>query len=161
MSRIWISQEFIDTIITEIESYFPLETGGALFGYQTENGDIVVTHLISAGSNAIHKKLSFEPDQEYQLAQMEIIYYESKGVLTYLGDWHSHPVSSPLLSRRDEKTLLNIAYSESAKCSKPIMIIFGAFPEKWSINAVRFTEGVNYFGPFYKCKHEQLVLIFD
>ncbi|EII3114138.1 MULTISPECIES: Mov34/MPN/PAD-1 family protein [Vibrio harveyi group] len=151
----------MDTIITEIVSYAPLETGGAFFGYQAENNDIVITHLISSGPKAKHKKFSFEPDQEYQLSQMEIIYYENEGRLSYLGDWHSHPVSSPLLSRRDEKTLLNIAFSESAKCSRPLMIIFGSLPEKWSVNAVRFSEGMKYFGPFYKCKYESLLLVVD
>ena len=161
MDKVWIRQELMDAIIAEIESYAPLETGGAFFGYHADNNDIVVTQLISAGPNAKHKKFSFEPDQEYQLSQMEQIYFENEGKLSYLGDWHSHPVSSSFLSRRDEKTLLNIALTEAAKCSKPLMMVFGALPAKWTANAVRFAEGMMYFGPFYKCKYESLILVVD
>jgi len=161
MEKVWISQGLMDAIIVEIESYAPLETGGSFFGYYAENDDIVITQLIDAGPKAKHKKFSFEPDQDFQLSEMEKIYFENDGLLSYLGDWHSHPVSSSFLSRRDEKTLLNIALSESAKCNKPLMIVFGALPTKWTANVVRFSEGIRYFGPFYKCKYESLILIVD
>ena len=116
MANIWISQAHIDEIITDIEEYVPLETGGAFFGYVAADGDYVITDLISAGDAAKRSRYSFEPDQDYQLAAMARLYETSSASTTYLGDWHSHPVSSPALSRKDEKTLLKVALS---KCKPP------------------------------------------
>lgn len=161
MANIWISQCFINEIINEIEVYSPLETGGAFFGYIAENGDVVVTDLISAGPGAKRRKYSFEPDQEYQLTEIERLFILSNGKTTYLGDWHSHPTNSPVLSRKDEKTLLNIALSAEARCPHPIMVVVGSHPEKWSFNCVMFKHGKRQIWPFYSCHYGALSLCID
>jgi integrative and conjugative element protein (TIGR02256 family) len=161
VANIWIKQKLIDEILADIEDYSPLETGGAFFGYHSKSSDVVITHLIPAGPNAKHKRYSFEPDQEFQLKLMEELYYEKNASVSYLGDWHSHPTNVSNLSRRDERTLLNIALSASAQCQHPIMMIFGSCPEKWTINTVKFTEGKRYFWPLYKCNYETMTLIVD
>ncbi len=141
MTNVWIYQKHINSIIADIEQYAPLETGGAFFGYIAENGDVVVTELIPAGGKAKRSRYSFEPEQIFQLAEMARLFTTSGGNTTYLGDWHSHPVSVPLLSRRDERTLLKIATSEDARCPNPLMMVIGSIPEKWNINCVRFLNG--------------------
>lgn len=161
MANIWISQQFIDEIITDIEKYAPLETGGIFFGYCADNGDVVVTDLIDAGADAKRSGYSFEPEQEYQLAEIERLFILSNGKTTYLGDWHSHPDSSPVLSRKDEITLLKIALSTEARCPAPIMVVVGSQPEKWSFNCVKFIHGKKKMWPFYSCHYETLRLIID
>ena len=161
MVNAWISQKLVDEMLAEIEKFSPLETGGSFFGYHSKISDTVITHLIPAGPNAKHNRYSFEPDQKFQLKLMEELYFEGNAPISYLGDWHSHPNNFPSLSRRDEKTLLNIALSDSAQCQHPIMMIFGSCPEKWTINTVKFTEGKRYFWPLYKCNYEKMTLIVD
>lgn len=161
MANIWISQCFINEIIHEIEAFAPIETGGTFFGYFADNGDIVVTDLIDAGPDAKRSRYSFEPDQEYQLAEIKRLFILSGGKTTYLGDWHSHPNSSPVLSRKDEKTLLNIALSTQAQCPNPIMVVVGSHPEHWSFNCVKFVQGERKIWPFYSCHYESLHLIID
>ena len=161
MANLWLSQCFINEIINEVEAFAPLETGGAFFGYFADNGDVVVTDLIDAGSDAKRSRYSFEPDQDYQLAEIERLFILSNGKTTYLGDWHSHPNSFPSLSRKDEKTLLNIALSTEARCPYPVMVVVGSHPEEWSFNCVKFISGKKKIRPFYSCNVETLTLAID
>ena len=95
MAKVWISQKLIDDMLADVEEYFPLETGGSFFGYTSDSNDVVITHLIDAGPRAKRTKFSFEPDQGFQLPEMELLFYKHKGSVRYLGDWHSHPCSFP------------------------------------------------------------------
>lgn len=161
MAKVWISQNHIDRMIAEIEVFAPLETGGAFFGYISLENNVVITDLIDAGVGAKRGRYSFEPEQDYQLAEMERLYRLSNGKTTYLGDWHSHPANAPALSRRDERTLLKIASSEQAKCPAPVMMIIGSHPEKWLVNCVRFVKGRKRIWPFYSCEYESLEVMVD
>lgn len=147
-------------ILTDIEEYVPLETGGSFFGY-VAGDDVVVTELIHAGPQAKRTSFCFSPDQEYQLSEMKRLFQLSDGTTFYLGDWHSHPSSSPILSRRDEKTLLKVACSKDALCPHPVMMVFGSCPEKWTIECVRFTKGRRFIWPLYSCNYEKLKIIVD
>lgn len=127
----------------------PLETGGVLMGYIATNGDVVVTDIIGPGDNAIHKKYSFYPDQDFQLKKIERIYFESSKSNTYLGDWHSHPHSKPSLSNRDKKTLGNIASDQGSQNNNPVMVVLGSHPDEWTVNSVQFISVTKkYWWPF-------------
>lgn len=159
MKKVWIPQILINEMIDKIERYAPLETGGSFFGYLSEDSDLVITHLIEAGPFAKRTAFSFEPDQKYQLQIMEELFFESGKSLSYLGDWHSHPSSSADLSLRDRRTLAKIAKSSEAKCPQPIMMVFGLYPKKWSVNCVRFKEETQYFFVFNSCEYETLEIV--
>lgn len=161
MAKVWISQKLFDDMLADVEEYLPLETGGSFFGYTSDSNDVVITHLIDAGPRAKRTKFSFEPDQDFQLPEMERLFYKHKGSVRYLGDWHSHPCSSPALSRRDEKTLLNVALSDEAQCPHPIMMIIGSFQGEWSFNCVRFKQGRKILWPFFSCEYEKSTVIVD
>lgn len=161
MVKLWISQSHINEIISEVEEYAPFETGGTFFGYVADNDDLVVTDLVPAGGAAKRGLYSFEPDQDFQLNEIERLFYLSKGKTSYLGDWHSHPRSSTALSRKDERTLLKIALSTEAQCEKPIMMVIGSYPEKWCINCVQFESGCKLIWPFYSCNYHLLNLVID
>jgi integrative and conjugative element protein (TIGR02256 family) len=106
---------------------YPLETGGVLIGYTGgfEGADVVIVSITGPGPNAYHTETRFEPDHEYQTQEIARIYRASKGVNTYLGDWHTHPNSAADLSRRDKKTLKHIAGHGPARMARPIMAILG------------------------------------
>ncbi|MDP4535580.1 Mov34/MPN/PAD-1 family protein [Alkalimonas collagenimarina] len=161
MANVWISQLCVDNLLREIEKFSPLETGGSFFGYVGDNGDVVITDLIHAGPKAKRRRYSFEPDQVFQHAEMARLFELNGGRTSYLGDWHSHPLSSPELSLRDERTLLKVACSADAQCPHPIMMVIGYFPEQWTINCVRFKHGKKMIWPFFSCHYETLNVIFD
>lgn len=93
MIKVWIKTNLYEKLFKESNDWLPLETGGMLLGYKDIYNDIVITNLIEAGPNAIHKSSSFIPDGVYQQAELSNIYTKSDRMTTYLGDWHSHPYS--------------------------------------------------------------------
>src|SRR5437868_5474554 len=100
----WIGRGAFDFILRTASSQHPAETGGVLLGYASGD-DVVVMEAIGPGPAAVHGKTSFRPDCDYHEREIARAYSSSEGVMTYLGDWHSHP-SGPLdLSAQDRKTL--------------------------------------------------------
>ena len=148
---LWISKQIFQKMLADAEKWSPYETGGVFMGYTADDHDLVVTDLIDAGDHAKHKKFRFQPDQDYQLEQIARIYKESKGTVTYLGDWHTHPNSTPNLSLLDKRTLTKIALTPASKNTQPIMVILGSMPIKWTLNAVQFVSGSLRVWPFSRC----------
>lgn len=154
--RIWIPKYIYEDIIVEAEEWGYLETGGIFMGYHAKNKDIVVTASIDAGENALHKKNHFSPDHKYQLSKIANIFKKSNGTITYLGDWHTHPSSSPCMSMLDKKTLTKIAKSKKSRNSKPIMAIIGISPDKWRMDVFRYISGKSLIWPFIYCDCKKL-----
>lgn len=121
---------------------YPLETGGVLIGYTGGAGgdDVVIVAITGPGPGAHHSETTLEPDHEYQTQEIARIYRASKGVHTYLGDWHTHPGSAADLSRRDKKTLKHIASHRDARMDRPIMAILGE-GSPWTLKVWRLVLG--------------------
>lgn len=132
--NLWLDQRVADGIVARSEASFPLETGGLLVGYMTEQGP-VVTALIGAGTNAIATATSFLPDAHAQQIELNDIYSRTQGQDTYLGDWHSHPTGLPMMSRRDRRTLTSIARHSRARLSRPTMLIAAGAQGRWELGA--------------------------
>ncbi len=92
-------------------------------GYWAGDAEVVVTESISGGPKAIHGPEFFEPDWEFQQAQIDRYYALSGRRHTYLGDWHSHPDGLLRLSRRDRRTLRLIANHEEARTPNALMLL--------------------------------------
>ena len=90
----------------------------------------------------------------YTVAQ---IFKSSGGSITYLGDWHTHPNSKPMLSMLDRRTLTRIALTPESQTSYPVMAILGSSPNKWAINIVQFVSGAMRPWPFSKCIYDNIL----
>jgi integrative and conjugative element protein (TIGR02256 family) len=101
-----------------------VETGGLLLGYRAE-GELVVVDATGPGPNACHRRFSFNPDGCWQREQLAKIYRETDGVLTYLGDWHTHPGGLPLPSAQDKATAAAVAAAPRARTANPLTLIAG------------------------------------
>jgi len=123
--KVWLKKNLREKIIEDSQSFLPLETGGMLIGYKDIFGNLVITILIDGGPDAIRLEDSFIPDGKFQQEKLEEFFHQSRGVLTYLGDWHSHPYSYPYMSNLDLKTIKKIAKYKSSKTPNPIFIIIG------------------------------------
>lgn len=137
MIKVWIKTNLYDKLFKESKDWLPLETGGMLLGYKDIYKDIIITNLIDAGPNANHGSSSFIPDGEYQQSELSKIYTKSKSIITYLGDWHSHPYNHSYMSWRDRKTIRKIAKTETSREPNPIFIIIGTIPSEakcWRFN---------------------------
>ena len=139
---LWIPRRQLEQMETLASEKYPLETGGVLIGYTggLAGTEVVIVAVTGPGPNAQHTETSFEPDHEYQAQKIARIYRASKGVNTYLGDWHSHPNSPADLSRRDKKTLKHIAGHAPARMARPVMAILGD-DSPWALKVWRLFPG--------------------
>lgn len=126
MRRAWILRQVLEQIQYEAESKAPLETGGLLVGYcSADNSQVVVTGMVGPGPRAKHRKWTYKPDYSFHREEIRNIFYENDGVITYLGDWHSHPENSSHLSFLDKRALRNIACFQGNYISCPVMLVLG------------------------------------
>ena len=141
-STLWLKTSHYNEIIQDIERWGELETGGVFMGYQAPEA-FVVTDIVGCGPNSKHRKHSFMPDQNYQLEEISKVYFDSNKNILYLGDWHSHPCSSPTMSHKDKKTLTKIATDSASMNKNPIMTIFGyeGLKSHWVSKSYLFKSG--------------------
>ena len=135
MAIIKFSQAAIQEMISEAESMYPDETGGILLGFWTaEFQEAIVVKAIGPGPCAKHSSSYFYPDGEYHRKVIEENFIATNGRVTYLGDWHSHPLGGGGLSRLDRLTLKKIAKTPESQTIHPLMIIL-AGKNSWEIYA--------------------------
>lgn len=122
---LWFSEDLLQSILTETLAFSPNETGGMLLGY-VNGAHRVVTALIDAGPEAEHSRSRMLPDNAYQQAKLLSHFEETGGRESFLGEWHSHPISAPLMSWTDRRTLSRVSTSSRHLPAIPIMMIVGA-----------------------------------
>lgn len=131
---LWIDRDLVRQLAAEAEAEAPDETGGVLLGWR--NGDaVVVGRVVGAGPRAERWPTGMRPDTEYQATKIAEAFQRSDGAVTYLGDWHSHPGTMPDPSKRDRKTLRNIAADADAQCQEPVMLIIAGGEPDWEAGA--------------------------
>jgi integrative and conjugative element protein (TIGR02256 family) len=102
----------------------PLEVGGVLLG-RIQPGLPTIVDLIGPGPLARATATSFEPDYEYQQAEVDRLFQDYGSDLAYLGDWHSHPGGRCHPSVTDLRAMLAIRGTAEAQCPDPVMVIVG------------------------------------
>lgn len=127
----WVVQDVLDFVIAEAERALPFETGGAFLGYWSKpEHEVVVTHAVGPGPKALHARDRFVPDSEFHEKEIAYRYTDSERLLSYLGDWHSHPQGTGSLSSTDRRTLKLIADHQPARATTPIMGVLST-PGSW------------------------------
>jgi len=140
-TRVRIAAAVAAELRRESQHSAPLETGGVLLGFVDADAPFAVEVLAQAGPgpDAEHRRHRFVPDSAWQTARIADVYSRSGRVITYLGDWHSHPGGSAWPSRLDRRTAARIARSKAARAPRPLMLIVsGASLEE--LNAYRFAR---------------------
>lgn len=137
---VWIEQDIQDQLKRESALHHPFETGGILLGHRVGR-EIVVTSLVDPGPRAKHTRWSFDPDGAWQQVELETVFLATHGRVTYLGDWHSHPLDSGLPSGRDRRTAKRIARHHDSQTTEPLMIITGLREGAWASNAWVYVGG--------------------
>lgn len=139
-AAVWIPADVEHALEREAARCAPLETGGVLLGYEDaeERSLLQLRAMVGPGPKAIHLRDRFEPDSEWQRDRIATIYRESGHIVTYLGDWHSHPQGSKHPSRLDRRTARNIARCAGARIDRPLMVIASRDTDKWLLCAYRY-----------------------
>lgn len=102
------------------------ETGGILVGYFNEEKNAIVTNASDAGPNAECSPTKFLKDIPYTQAWLENQIRDNRGVVEYIGEWHSHTNGKTTPSITDVSSLTGIAQSPNYLCQTPVMLIFGS-----------------------------------
>jgi integrative and conjugative element protein (TIGR02256 family) len=121
--RIFIGEAVRVTMRREASRFRLRETGGILLGYRS-GSDIVVTGATGPGPNARHQRNSFEPDGSYCQSQLTAAYQSTGGVISYLGEWHTHPCAGTSPSRQDLRSMLTIANDPEYHQPEPALCIY-------------------------------------
>lgn len=132
MKACWLHKIAIQEMTREAEIAYPRETGGVMIGYVGKTDEPVVMAVVGPGPNAKHSRRRFLPDHSWQCTQIDKHYETSNGLWVYLGDWHTHPYSSPHMSWIDRRTLMKIARHPEANLTNPLMMIGAGGPTDWS-----------------------------
>lgn len=121
--------------VTLAEKQYPLESGGVLMGWRSNEITAVVTAMIGPGPKALHERYAFQPDQDWQNEQIALHYERSGRRETYLGDWHTHPdARNGTLSWTDRNVIGRIIAAPAARCPVPVMMILWGAPKSWSLS---------------------------
>lgn len=133
-TTVWVTQDIVQSCLDEASAQYPNETGGTFMGWWSNNVTAVITAMIGPGPNAFHSRRSFQPDQTWQLEQIDRHYASSDRLETYLGDWHSHPDAvDGSISWTDCRVLRRVIKTSSARCSNPLMSIMWGQPDSWQL----------------------------
>lgn len=94
-----------DQISMQREAALPLETGGVLLGtVDLEQRSVHITGSVPAPKDSEHSPVYFVRGAEGLREQIGKLRAKTAGVLTYLGEWHSHPAAAKTQpSKEDEK----------------------------------------------------------
>lgn len=123
MQKLWLDIEARRVIETEATKRRLRETGGPLFGYEADQGGIVVIRAFAPGPNARHHRFRYLPDRRDTQSRIDQVFKESKGVHSYLGEWHSHPLGAACPSATDLATLKGIAAERAVGLPRPLALI--------------------------------------
>lgn len=111
---IFINNEALKKIYYEVKKSKAVETGGILLGITLNTGDILITHAIEPGPNAVKKSNEFQKDYDYSLRMLTLLY--KKYSVDYIGEWHKHPNNCVNYSKKDHASMLKITKINSLPC---------------------------------------------
>ncbi|MBU5593841.1 Mov34/MPN/PAD-1 family protein [Amphibacillus sp. MSJ-3] len=103
-----LSIEVRDGVVNQLSHFIQreaksLESGGILMGKRLYSGDIIITDITTPQKGDIRKRMYFKKKTKIHQKISDDIWAESKGRITYVGEWHTHPENIPTPSFVDIK----------------------------------------------------------
>lgn len=142
-------------MVGEADIKEPFETGGILAGYWANAHEVVISAASGPGPNSMHLSHRFKPDSEYQEVWISNRYAQTRGVETYLGDWHTHPgATAAIPSWTDRVTARRIASAPEARASNPVILILTGTAVSWK-PAAWVARLVPVIGPWSRLRMEK------
>lgn len=117
--------DFIESIKGYRTEFLPSETGGILFGIVDQKDfTITLVKAHSAPENSESTPASFERAAYTSTAILDDCKEKTAGIVTYVGEWHSHPDGcSAAPSKSDVGQLIFLSASLQAEGSPALMVI--------------------------------------
>lgn len=100
----------------------PYEIGGWLLGYWTADREqVMVTHATPPARRGTPFGITI--DGRGHRPRFDEAWDASEGLVTFLGDWHTHPGGPPIPSWRDQRAARRLATSEDFRTPQPLVAI--------------------------------------
>lgn len=124
VNDVWLDLRARAVIEREAVKRRLLETGGSLFGWEADDG-IVVVCASGPGPSARHRRRLFEPNRTTTAAAIRAVHNASDGRYSYLGSWHTHPQAAPIPSGIDAATAREMSEQADLELKRPLLLILG------------------------------------
>lgn len=123
--NVFITEKAYQQIQNEVRRHPEEETGGIMVGFRTPSA-LIVTAATGPGPHAEHAPNSIRFDDNYCAKKAaQLVKYDN--LLSYVGDWHTHPFTKLKPSKVDKQSFTIKAITHY-KTSNPLMIITGPEP---------------------------------
>jgi integrative and conjugative element protein (TIGR02256 family) len=103
---IYLCRTAFDAICAEAGASGDLETGGVLVGYESREGEVVLTRATGPGPGARRSGVHIELDHGYVCTEVATANVEG---LQYQGSWHKHPTTNHSAPSGVDRLLLRSA----------------------------------------------------
>jgi integrative and conjugative element protein (TIGR02256 family) len=117
----YVSNETLSKIKQELTYHYPNEFGGVFVGFKNENltfiDDVLIPDDFENGRTIFVRRPGTLNDR------LELIFNRTKGKITYIGEWHSHPNCPANPSSTDIIAMQEIADDKKTGNSNPILMI--------------------------------------
>lgn len=116
--------ELLDILVEKGKSYYPNEFGGFLVGYYSdENRQLHITNTILP---KIFKASKYYFERSTKGIEKKLCtYYKENPKKFYVGEWHTHPDTSPIPSATDISAINAIINNQNACLANPVLLIIG------------------------------------
>lgn len=119
-----ISQQCLDEIRKYSEDNLPNEFGGYLFGgYSRNRRHVYLTNVIVSKKTRSGFSFFQAIDNSSAIQAIKDIFEKTKGLINYIGEWHSHPSMSNHYSATDFDSIKKQALSDDIYTNNPLMCI--------------------------------------
>lgn len=121
-----IEKQCINNILKLAKNSNPNEIGSSLVGsYEKDGYTAVIKDITPIPKDSVLTRFFFKRGAMGLKEYYKKLYYESKGKVHYIGEWHSHPYGEPIPSGKDNKTLFGICNNLKVNCPECISLIIG------------------------------------
>lgn len=118
-----------DNTMTEIVSVqkgdHKKECGGIILGSITNDYRIIIRGIPKATKDKKTSKYSCTIDKRVAQTIINDAFQKTVGSVTYIGEWHTHPVDNPTFSHQDKETIKDQFLSNITATDFILMLIIG------------------------------------
>lgn len=118
---LYISNEVLYKIKEQLLYHYPKEFGGVFIGFKDRN--LIIIQDILIPDHFENGKTLFVRHPGTLNDRLELIFNETEGRTSYIGEWHSHPNSLANPSHTDINAMEEIAKDEKTGNPNPVLMI--------------------------------------
>ena len=119
-----LSETVVSKLILVGRKHYPKEYGGILVGRYSDDSKACIVEDTILPQNHKSSRYAFERGKE-GLAKKLSELYDQTPRLIYIGEWHTHPDSTPVPSTTDKQAMLQIANDDGVAITSPVLLILG------------------------------------